>query len=259
MIPKIIHYCWFGRKKKPRLIRKCLRSWKKYCPEYQIVKWNEDSFDLSAAPLFVRQALEAKEWAFASDYYRLAVVYEHGGIYLDTDVQLIRSLDGLLKDKAFFGFMSDSVRIATGLGFGAEKGSPILAEIMSEYLVDSLPRSADGREVITNSKRETKVFVAHGLKQDGSEQFLDEYIHVYPPEYFCPIPWEGGSPENVTDHTVSIHWATGSWRTKAYKQKMRRIKNRNRFFNVIRFPNRLVKKLLGPERYARLKERLKKK
>ena len=97
MIPKVIHYCWFGGNPKPKLAEKCIKSWKKYCPDYEIIEWNEDNFDISAAPLYVRQAYEAKKWAFVTDYVRLEVVYNHGGVYLDTDVELLKSLDSLFQ------------------------------------------------------------------------------------------------------------------------------------------------------------------
>lgn len=103
-IPKVIHYCWFGHDPKPKLAEKCIKSWKKKCPDYKIIEWNEENFDISACPLYVRQAYEAKKWAFVTDYVRLKVVYEHGGIYLDTDVELKKNLDFLLNHKAYFGF-----------------------------------------------------------------------------------------------------------------------------------------------------------
>ena len=131
-IPKIIHYCWFGGKPKPELAEKCIKSWKKHCPDYEIREWNEDNYDLAAAPLYVRQAYEAKKWAFVTDYVRLQVVYECGGIYLDTDVELKKNLDSLLGYSAYFGF-EDGKWIATGLGFGAEQGTPILQELMDDY------------------------------------------------------------------------------------------------------------------------------
>ena len=102
MIPKIIHYCWFGKDEKPKLAKKCIASWKKYCPDYQIIEWNEDNYDISSAPLFVRQAIEAQKWAFASDYVRLKVVYEHGGIYLDCDTFPISKFDDNLLSNDFF-------------------------------------------------------------------------------------------------------------------------------------------------------------
>ena len=117
-IPKVIHYCWFGGNPKPKLVQKCIHSWKKYCPDYEIIEWNESNFDISSCPLYVRQAYDVKKWAFVSDYARLKIIHTCGGIYLDTDVELIKSLDSLLEYNAFFGF-EDGKYVATGLGFGA--------------------------------------------------------------------------------------------------------------------------------------------
>ena len=104
MIPKIIHYCWFGGGPKPKSVEKYIRSWKKYCSDYEIIEWNEDNFDISSSPLYVKQAYAAKKWAFVSDYARLKVVFEYGGIYFDTDVQVIKNIDTLLQYDAFFFF-----------------------------------------------------------------------------------------------------------------------------------------------------------
>ena len=101
MIPKVIHYCWFGGGKKPKLAKKCISSWKTYCPGYKLIEWNESNYDLSSAPQFVREAAEAKKWAFVSDYVRLQVVYQYGGIYLDTDVELLRNIDFLLDQTGY--------------------------------------------------------------------------------------------------------------------------------------------------------------
>lgn len=133
MIPKTIHYCWFGRNPKPALAQKCLQSWKKHCPDYTIMEWNEDNYDISSAPLYVRQAYGAKKWAFVTDYVRLHVVHDHGGIYMDTDVELKKNPDALLEHSAYFGF-EDGQYVNTGLGFGAVPGHPILKEIMYDYI-----------------------------------------------------------------------------------------------------------------------------
>ena len=118
MIPKKIHYCWFGRGEKPKLAKKCLKSWSKYCPDYEIVEWNEDNFDVEQYP-YAKFCLQNKKWAFLSDFARLVIVHEHGGIYFDTDVELVRSPDSLLSYEAFYGFENDQ-NVATGLGFGAQ-------------------------------------------------------------------------------------------------------------------------------------------
>ena len=120
-IPKVIHYCWFGHNPKPEQALSCIASWKEKCPDYQIIEWNEDNYDISSAPLYVRQAYQEKKWAFVTDYVRLQVVFENGGIYLDTDVELKKSLNALLGYRAYFGF-EDATYINTGLGFGAKQG-----------------------------------------------------------------------------------------------------------------------------------------
>ena len=123
-IPKILHYCWFGGAPKPKNIQNCIRSWKKYCPDYEIIEWNEQNFDVSQS-LYPRQAYDARRWAFVADYARLKILYEQGGIYMDTDVELLRPLDDLLAYPAFFGFQHNN-EVATGLGFGAEARSPVV-------------------------------------------------------------------------------------------------------------------------------------
>lgn len=122
-IPKVLHYCWFGGAPKPKNIQNCIRSWKKYCPDYKIIEWNEQNFDVSQS-LYTRQAYDARRWAFVADYARLKILYEQGGIYMDTDVELLRPLDDLLAYPAFFGFQHNN-EVATGLGFGAEARSPV--------------------------------------------------------------------------------------------------------------------------------------
>lgn len=132
MIPKVIHYCWFGRNPKPELINKCIESWKKFCPDYEIKEWNEDNFDIHQCP-YVEEAYECKKWAFVSDCARLKIIYDNGGIYLDTDVELLDSLDNILKYDFFFAFEHE-FRVNTGYGFGAKKMSPIVQEMLSFYL-----------------------------------------------------------------------------------------------------------------------------
>lgn len=121
MIPRIIHYCWFGKSKKTQLIEKCIGSWRRYCPDYEIVEWNEDNFDINMTT-YTKEAYSVKKWAFVSDYVRLYAVFSRGGIYLDTDVELLQPIDSLLENKAWFVFQN-SIAIATGLGFGAEKNN----------------------------------------------------------------------------------------------------------------------------------------
>lgn len=162
MIPKVIHYCWFGKSDKPELIKKCIESWKKYCPDYEIIEWNESNFDINSIP-YVEQAYADKKWAFVSDYVRLYVIHKQGGIYLDTDVLLHHRMDGLLKYSCWLA--SDDVRyINTGLGFGAEKGNTLIQSMMNAYKNYEYPSG-------TNAIRDTKIIeseLPQWIKSDKS-------------------------------------------------------------------------------------------
>ena len=134
MIPKKIHYCWFGRKELPEKAKKCIASWKKYCPDFEIIEWNEDNIDVYQNP-YTTYTYDNKRFAFLSDYLRLLIVYKEGGIYFDVDVEVVRPIDELLENQAFFGFETKDY-INTGLGFGAEAGNAIVEAMIKEY--DSL-------------------------------------------------------------------------------------------------------------------------
>ena len=134
-IPKVIHYCWFGRGKMPNLAEKCIQSWRTYCPDYQIVCWNEENFDINQNQ-YAKEAYDAGKWAFVSDYARLKVLYDEGGIYLDTDVELIKPLDKLIDEYGYMGF-DDKGKVATGLGFACEKGNELVEALLKDY--DDIP------------------------------------------------------------------------------------------------------------------------
>ena len=132
-IPRKIHYCWFGKGELPDLAVYCINSWKKYCLDYEIVRWDESNSDLSSCN-FVIEAYRQKKWAFVSDYIRLKVIAEHGGIYLDIDVELLKSLDGLLELDSFMGFEeSRPYYVNSGLGFGAGKNNENIKKLMDSY------------------------------------------------------------------------------------------------------------------------------
>lgn len=131
MIPKIIHYCWFGGNPLPPLVQKCIKSWKKYCPDYEIVRWDESNFDISGSPLYVKQAYDKKKWAFVSDYVRLWALVNYGGVYMDTDVEVIQPIDRFLRESAFSGFEATD-RIPTGI-MACEKDHPTFKEWLNEY------------------------------------------------------------------------------------------------------------------------------
>lgn len=132
MIPKIIHYCWFGRNPKPELVQRCIASWKKYCPDYEIIEWNESNYDISKSA-FMLEAYNCKKWAFVSDYARFDIINEQGGVYFDTDVELTAPIDELLVNDAFFAFET-ARNIASGLGFGATKGHVSIIACLEPYL-----------------------------------------------------------------------------------------------------------------------------
>ena len=210
MIPKIIHYCWFGRGEKPKLAEKCIASWKKYCPDYEIIEWNEDNFDLSKYP-YAEYCLENKKWAYLSDFVRLAVVEENGGVYFDTDVELIRPLDDLMTFSAFFGWENYEY-INTGLGFGAEAHHPAVAAMMTAYL-NMLPDESGNIELAGCPKLNTEALLHYGLKLNCERQNVLG-AEILPKD--CLNPYD--DPTGVlstTQNTVSIHWYSKSALSKS--------------------------------------------
>ena len=209
MIPKTIHYCWFGRNPKPALFQWCIASWKQHCPDYEIIEWNEDNFDLSQNN-YVQEAYEAKKWAFVTDYARLWVIYNYGGIYLDTDVEVIKSFDDLIDEPAFFG-LEDTKCIASGLGFGAEKGNSVVGAMLRDYN-DIHFKQADGSLDLTACPIRNTASIAHLLPQNitGNEIVHIPDAVIYPPEWFCPLSADG-SKMKKTANTHSIHWYSATW------------------------------------------------
>ncbi|MEE1219146.1 MAG: glycosyltransferase [Ruminococcus sp.] len=178
MIPKIIHYCWFGNNEKPEVIKKCIESWQKFCPDYEIIEWNESNFDINMYT-YVKEAYEAKKWAFVSDVARLWVVYTHGGIYMDTDVEFLDSIDDLLKYKLFISFESER-SINTGLGFGAEKNNQLVKKILDDYKARRFKLDNGKFNMTACPSYNTQVIVDNipCLKLDGSEQCYNDYLFV---------------------------------------------------------------------------------
>lgn len=229
-IPKIIHYCWFGENPIPERDRACIESWRVFCPEYQIIEWNESTYALASAPLYVRQAYEAKRWAFVTDYVRLQVVYEHGGIYLDTDVELIRNWDDLLEIDGFAGIEKVTHNLALGLGFGAVKGHPLLKELCDVYttmhFLDSAgkPNLTPSPQIITKYINKKYPGVIFNQKVELQGGFI-----IFPTEYFCPQDYETGITE-ITDKTYSIHHYHASWQTQEEKAKIAEYKKYTTIF-----------------------------
>lgn len=206
MIPKKIHYCWFGKNRLPDKAVKCINSWKKYCPDYEIIEWNEDNFDVRQNG-YTEFTYDDRKFAFLSDYARLQIVLKEGGLYFDVDVEIIRPLDELLVHKAFFGFETEEY-VNTGVGFGAEANNLIVAGMLREY--DIL---LDGKHgTIGCPLLNTQALMKYGLKQNGMKQTIDGAM-IYPIQYFNPYDDPTGIL-NTTEETVSIHWYAKSWMDK---------------------------------------------
>ena len=254
MIPKIIHYCWFGRKPKPKLAEKCIKSWKKYCPDYEIIEWNEDNFDVSAAPLYVRQAYEAGRWAFVTDYVRLLGMLKMGGIYMDTDVEVVKPLDPYLKHEAFAGFEADD-RVQTGL-MACEKGFPLFEEFLHHYDDASFLNPDGSANVTTNVTVLTNLCRKYGLVTDGRFQTVAG-LTIYPKEVFCPVDFDT-EKLHKTRKTVTIHWFSASWQTEEERKALEaeRKWQRDEKIRVARYT--VGRKLFGDKGYEKLKSILKK-
>ena len=252
-IPKIIHYCWFGRKPKPELAEKCIRSWKKYCPDFEILEWNEDNFDVAAAPKYVQQAYECKRWAFVSDYVRLKALTEMGGVYMDTDVEVIKPLDPYLKHRAFAGF-ENQTSVQTGL-LACEKDFPLFLSFLDYYNSAEFIREDGSVDTTTNVQILSEICKRHGFVPNGQLQQV-EGLTVYPKDVFCPVEFESMKLKK-TRRTVTIHWFSGSWHTEEELEAMRQEKIQQRREKLSNIRYAVGNKLFGEEGYEKLKKILK--
>lgn len=206
MIPKKIHYCWFGGKELPELAKKCIASWKKFCPDYEIIRWDESNFDLDQIP-YTRWCYDNGKWAFLSDYARLAVVAEQGGLYFDTDVELVKSPEELLRYEAFYGFENET-SVATGLGFGAYAQHPTIVAMCQAYL--ALEQNADGSfPVQACPALNTAALLPMGLILNGQRQNVAG-AEILPMDYLNPYDDATGKLHR-TENTIGIHWYSKSW------------------------------------------------
>ena len=194
-IPKKIHYVWVGKNEKPKKIQKCMKTWNKYLGDYEIKEWNENNFDISSHS-FVKAAYVAKKWAFVSDYIRAYAIYNEGGIYLDTDVLLVDSLDDLLQNKAFVGFENDTHPFTAV--FGAEKGHPFIKEMLDYYNSCDNSFNFENNNTLSVSNMLIKNY---GCKIGNIEQELKTGIKVYKSEVLC----------NPSLESKTIHVFTGTW------------------------------------------------
>lgn len=214
MIPKKIHYCWFGRGQKPELAKRCIASWKKYCPDYEIKEWNEDNFDLDLYP-YVREAYDNRKFAFVTDVVRLYALLKEGGIYMDTDVEVLKPLDSLCKYDAVSGFETES-RIPTGL-MACRASHPLFQEFLNEYIGLHFLRKDGSMDLTTNVTRITNICFRHGFVPNGKLQTVAEFT-LLPQDYLCPKNVHT-KKIHLTDNSICIHHFDGSWISKNQKIK----------------------------------------
>lgn len=247
IIPKVIHYCWFGPASYPQHFEKCLKSWEKQMPDYDIMEWNANNFDVNMCA-YTRQAFESGKYAFVSDYARLYILYHHGGIYMDSDVEALRYLDPLLTNEAFAGFESKEL-LGTCI-LGAVKEHPMIKHFL-DYYNDRMFLKGNGLYDMTpNTVPITEICIKHGLVLNNAPQNI-KGLQIYPDNYFCPWrPYENRSC--FTDDTYTIHHFAGGW-LNANQKKMRS----SPLWKIVHAFGKIALKLLGIRRYMKLKEIMK--
>lgn len=215
IIPKVIHYCWFGRNLIPDKYKKWMESWHKYCPDYEIKEWNEDNYDITGNA-YMYEAYQSQKWGFVPDYARLDIIYQHGGIYLDTDVELVQNLDDMLYQKGFAGFEREN-SVALGLGFGAVKGLPIIGQMRDAYNALHFLNQDGTINLKASPSYQTELLLERGLKLNGEYQIVDDLV-IYPEKMFsgkCPYTRR----VRLTPYTKSIHQYEASWTDDAWRRR----------------------------------------
>lgn len=238
MIPKVIHYIWFGGGQLSPLAKKCMESWERYCPDYVIKRWDESNFDVNCSR-YCAEAYNAGKWAFASDYARLWVLVNYGGVYMDVDVELVAPIDEFLAHQAFAGFESAS-RVSTGI-LAAEAHHPLFVGLLEEYDGRRFVNPNGSYDDMTNVIAVTKALLEHGLHPNGKTQTVGG-LTVFPVDYFCPKDLDTNQV-TITANTRAIHHFDGSWVSeseKALVKKKWEIRQRHRSL-----PIGLVKVLAG--------------
>ncbi|HWJ78055.1 MAG TPA: capsular polysaccharide synthesis protein [Niallia sp.] len=206
-IPKIIHYCWFGGKEKPEIVKKCIASWENHLSGYKIKEWNESNFDISSNS-YVKEAYESGKFAFVSDYTRVYALYNFGGIYLDTDVEVYKSFDDLLFHKSFWGFEQENY-IATST-IGAEKGNKFIEMFLDSYKEKNFIKEEGSYDDLTNVAIVSEILKNKGLKMNGQYQEIEDIGVFYPQTYFSPFDYIN-CRKFITENTYAMHHFYKSW------------------------------------------------
>ncbi len=224
MIPKKIHYCWFGGNPLPQDAKDYIESWKKYCPDYEIIRWDESSFDINSVP-YVKEAYENRKWAFVTDYVRLYALYTQGGVYMDTDVELLKPIDCFLEHEAFSGFESET-SVPTGI-MASEPKQKAIGDLLKDYDGRHFVNDKGELDLSTNVEAITKYFTDNGMLMNNQKQTVNGFT-MYPYDYFCPKNSRTLKIE-VTENSYTIHHFAGTW-----------VESNTNF-------RKKIKKLLGPK------------
>lgn len=243
MIPKIIHYCWFGKNKMPKEFEENIKTWKKCCPDYQFICWSEENFDVVSIE-YVKRAYQMKKYAFVSDYVRVYALFHYGGIYLDTDVELFKPLDCFLNHRCFMGrdrasMSIEADEVGTGL-IGSEKGYGWLKEILEIYHSNQLLTPDNKIYLKTiNWIMTAQLFVNKGLHRDNVIQNLKDGFVVYPTTFFSPMDYKTRRIY-MTENTYAVHKYAASWGNKKKKKRL----------------DNLFRNICGEEKYWRIKDKI---
>lgn len=222
MIPNIIHYCWFGNGEINNLIQKCINSWKTFCPHFEIVCWDEKKvLEEEIGNKYFQEAFQTHNWAFASDFLRLYILDKYGGIYFDTDVELIRNIDDLLNYNGFFCFENDK-HINTGLGMGATQGNLFIKSMLDEYEKINFILDDETYDLTPCPKRNSEALEKNGVRLDNSLQIIIDNIFL-PNEYFCPLNYHT-KKISISKNTKGIHHFNESWKKNTLDNRI--IKNK---------------------------------
>lgn len=236
MIPKKIHYCWFGRGPMPELAQKCIESWHKYMPHYEYKLWNEDNFDIHINS-YVEEAYNNRKFAFVTDYVRLYALYTEGGIYMDTDVEVLKPYDGLLHHTGFIGFEGSKYSpVGTGT-IACAPGSEWAKEELDAYIGIHFVNPDGTFDITTNPTRITSIMEAQGFVRNGKEQDYKD-IHIFPVDYFCPRQTTGEII--LTENTYCDHHFMGSWEDKKNKSALLKLIGQKNLTRLIKMKRKLL-------------------
>lgn len=217
-IPRTIHYCWFGRNEKPQIVLQCIASWKKYMPDYKIVEWNEDNYDIHKSA-FMEEAYGCKKWAFVSDYARFDIIHTYGGIYVDTDVEFLQPLPDTFLEQGAFTAYESAGKISPGLIYGAEAGHGLTREILEVY--ETMHFLQDGKTVEkTVNTVTTEVLLRHGAEGNGKQQRILD-LTIYPATLFCGFD-QDVMEYDIRPETISVHHYAGTWQKRSGKRMVQK-------------------------------------